>query len=261
MMAELSSKVALITGGLSGIGRAIVELFEQCDAHLVITDKADRSRDDGLSGEELVKGLTSDATYVRGDVSEQEDVNFIFQTALERFGRVDVLVNNAGVTAFKPVDQLSIEDFDRVMAVNVRGTFLCCQRAIIQMRKQKERGVIVNVASNFGFVGAPEASVYCASKGAVVTMTKALALETGPDGIRINALCPGATATEFNRQHRAREGVLENWARKTPLRIVGDDHFLASPGQIAKSALFLATESSVYMTGASLVVDGGWNAE
>jgi NAD(P)-dependent dehydrogenase (short-subunit alcohol dehydrogenase family) len=129
------------------------------------------------------------------------------------------------------------------------------------MRRQRERGVIVNVASNFGFVGAPEASIYCASKGAVVTMTKALALETGPDGIRINALCPGATATEFNRQHRARQEVLESWARKTPLRIPGRADFLASSDQIAEGALFLATEGSGYMTGASLVMDGGWNAE
>jgi NAD(P)-dependent dehydrogenase (short-subunit alcohol dehydrogenase family) len=260
-MAEFDNKVVLVTGGLSGIGRGIVELFADRGARLVIFDRAEQSRDDELSGEELAEGLTSEAAYVRGDVSKPEDVDLLFDTALERFGRVDVLVNNAGVTAFKPIDHLTADDFDHVMAVNVRGTFLTCKRAIVEMRKQRERGVIVNVASNFGFVGAPEASVYCASKGAVVTMTKALALETGSDGIRINALCPGATATEFNRQHRARQEVVESWARKTPLRIPGREEFLASPAQIAEGALFLATEGSGYMTGASLVMDGGWNAE
>ena len=260
-MAQLDNKVALVTGGLSGIGRAVVELFDRHGARQVIFDRADRSRDDDLSGEKLAESLTTEAAYVRGDVSKPEDVDMLFDTALERFGRVDVLVNNAGVTAFKPIDQLTAEDFDHVMAVNVRGAFLSCKRAIMEMRKQRERGVIVNVASNFGFVGAPEASIYCASKGAVVTMTKALALETGPDGIRINALCPGATATEFNRQHRARREVVESWARKTPLRISGREDFLASPDQIAEGALFLASRSSEYMTGASLVMDGGWNAE
>lgn len=260
-MAGIDNKVALVTGGLSGIGRAIAELLDRQGARLVVFDRADRSRDDGLTGEEFAEGLKSEAVYVRGDVSQPEEVDLLFDAALERFGRVDILVNNAGITAFKPIDQLSAGDFDSVMNVNVRGTFLCCKRAIAQMREQRERGVIVNVASNFAFVGAPEASIYCASKGAVVTMTKALSLETGPDGIRINALCPGATATEFNRQHRARAEVLDSWARKTPLRVPGRDDFLASPAQIAEGVLFLAAESSGYMTGASLVMDGGWNAE
>jgi NAD(P)-dependent dehydrogenase (short-subunit alcohol dehydrogenase family) len=259
-MAELDGKVALVTGGLSGIGRAIVELFDQRGACLIVFDVADHSRDDGITGDDLIRRLGHEAVFVQGDVSQPSAVESVFSTALDHFKRIDVLVNNAGVTVFKPIDQLTVADFDRVMSINVRGTFLCCQRAIAQMRRQEKRGVIVNVASNFAFVGAPEAVIYCASKGAVATMTKALALEAGPHGIRINALYPGATATEFNRAHRARPEVLESWETKTPLRVPGWD-FLATPQQIAESALFLATGASSYMTGSCLVVDGGWNAE
>ena len=146
------------------------------------------------------------------------------------------------------------------MAVNVRGTFLTCRRAIAEMKNQAQRGVIVNVASNFAFVAAPEASVYCASKGAVATMTKGIALEVGPMGIRVNALCPGATATELNREHRSRPDVREDWKRKTPLDL-GREEFLAFPHEIARAALFLACDDSIYMTGANLIIDGGWNAQ
>src|SRR5439155_23199170 len=116
------------------------------------------------------------------------------------------------------------------------GTFLCCQRAIAQMLKQPSRGVIVNVASNFAFVAEPTASVYCASKGVVVSLTKGLALEVGGEGIRVNALCPGATATAINREYRRRPEIIESWARKTPLQQVGRDESLGLPDAIARSA-------------------------
>ena len=172
-----------------------------------------------------------------------------------------MLANFAGIALFKPVEQITGDEFDRVMRVNVRGTFLACKHAIAQMRRQPQRGVIVNTASNFAFVAAPEASVYCASKGAVVTLTKGLALEVAPEGIRVNALCPGATATEFNRAHRARPEVVADWKAKTPLRFADRDDFLGRAEEIARSALFLACDDTLYMTGASLVVDGGWNAQ
>jgi NAD(P)-dependent dehydrogenase (short-subunit alcohol dehydrogenase family) len=129
------------------------------------------------------------------------------------------------------------------------------------MLKQPSRGVIVNVASNFAFVAEPTATVYCATKGAVVSMTKGLALEVGDEGIRVNALCPGATKTAINRDHRKNPDVVESWRRKTPLRQVGREEFLGLPEEIARSALYLASDHwSNYMTGAALLVDGGWNA-
>jgi NAD(P)-dependent dehydrogenase (short-subunit alcohol dehydrogenase family) len=259
-VARLDGKTALITGGLSGIGRATSELFAREGANVVIFDARTESRDDGTAAEELVAALAEDGHFVHGDVRTPEDVDRAFDQAVGRFGGVHVLVNYAGINMFKPIEELTIDDFDLAMGINVRGTFLFCKRAIEQMRTQPERGVIVNVASNFAFVAAPEASVYCATKGAVATLTKGLALEVGPIGIRVNALCPGATATELNREHRMRPDVREDWKRKTPLDL-GREQFLALPEEIARAALFLASDDSIYMTGSNLVVDGGWNAQ
>jgi NAD(P)-dependent dehydrogenase (short-subunit alcohol dehydrogenase family) len=257
---KLDGKTALITGGLSGIGRATSELFAREGANVVIFDARTESRDDGTSAEELVAALAQDGHFVHGDVRTPEDVDRAFDQAVGRFGGVHILVNYAGINMFKPIEELTIDDFDLAMGINVRGTFLFCKHAIEQMRKQPERGVIVNVASNFAFVAAPEASVYCATKGAVATLTKGLALEVGPIGIRVNALCPGATATELNREHRTRPDVREDWRRKTPLDL-GREQFLALPEEIARAALFLAGDDSIYMTGSNLIVDGGWNAQ
>lgn len=257
---ELADKVAVVTGGLSGIGRAIVELFSERGATVVVFDRLATSRDDGLPGQELVARLPHAGHFIQGDVSQPGEVDHLFETVVSQFGRADVLVNCAGVTVFKPIEQLTVEDYQAVMDVNVRGTFLCCRSAVQVMRQQPARGVIVNVASNFAFVGAPEATLYSASKGAVVSMTKALALEVSPHGIRVNALCPGATATEFNRAYRNDPAIVRRWAEMTPLRIPGREEFLASPQQIAYGALFLASDQAQYMTGAALVADGGWNA-
>ncbi len=259
-MGRLDGKVAMVTGGLSGIGRQIAQLFGEEGAKVVVLDARGESRDDGTTGAALVDGFAAGGLFQQGDVTSPQDADRAFAATLDAFGELNVLVNNAGVALFKPVEDITVEEFDRVMSVNVRGTFLMCQRAIRQMKRQEGTGVIVNVSSNFAFVAAPEASLYCASKGAVATMTKGIALEAAPFGIRVNALCPGATATEFNRSHRARPEVREDWKAKTPLDL-GREDFLARPEEIAPSALFLACDDSRYMTGANLVVDGGWNAQ
>jgi NAD(P)-dependent dehydrogenase (short-subunit alcohol dehydrogenase family) len=256
---SLQDKVTIVTGGLSGIGRAIATRLAGDGARIVLFDAAGESRDDGMPGDRLAAQLGT-AAFVRGDVGEPGDVDRMFDTATSTFGSVDILVNNAGVTAFKSLAELTVEDFDRVLRTNVRGAFLCAQRAVARMRRQPQRGVIVNVASNFAFVGATDAVAYCTSKGAVVSMTQALAAEVGADGIRVNALCPGATATEFNRAHRARPEIAAEWERMTPLRVDGD-RYLATPAEIADAAAFLANDTSRFMTGAALVVDGGWNAK
>jgi NAD(P)-dependent dehydrogenase (short-subunit alcohol dehydrogenase family) len=257
-MQRLEGKVALVTGGLSGIGRQIARGLADEGARVMLMDVLGESRDDGASGEAVAEGLGG--RFVRGDITRPEDVDGAVAATVEAFGALDVLVNSAGVALFKPVEDITPEEFDHVMAVNVRGTFLACQRALAQMKRDGRRGSIVNVASNFAFVAAPEATLYCATKGAVVTMTKGLALEAAPYGIRVNALCPGATATEFNAAHRARQEVVEDWRSKTPLDL-GREQFLALPEEIAPSAVFLASDDSRYMTGANLVVDGGWNAQ
>lgn len=263
-MSLLENRVALVTGALSGISRQTATLFAQEGAKVVLFDLGDRSRDAGESADEVLATVPNEPLFVQGDVTSPSDVEAAFAQAVERFGSVDVVFNGAGLNLFKPIAEITEADYDRTMAVNVKGTFLCCQRAIAQMLKQPTRGVIVNVASNFAFVAEPTASVYCATKGAVVSLTKGLALEVGHEGIRVNALCPGATRTAINRDHRQSPEVIESWARKTPLHQVGRDgpeDFLGLPEEIARSALFLASDHwSNYMTGATLLVDGGWNA-
>jgi len=260
-MSLLENKVALVTGALSGISRQTATLFAQEGAKIVVFDLGNESRDEGESADEVLATIPNESLFVQGDVSKPADVDAAFAQAVERFGSVDVLFNGAGLNLFKPLAEITEEDYDRTMGVNVKGTFLCCQRAIAQMLKQPSRGVIVNVASNFAFVAEPTATVYCATKGAVVSMTKGLALEVGGEGIRVNALCPGATRTAINRDHRKNPEVVESWRRKTPLRQVGREEFLGLPEEIARSALYLASDHwSNYMTGAALLVDGGWNA-
>ena len=259
-MGKLDAKVALVTGGISGIGRATASLFAEEGARVVLFDVRSNSRDDGASGDDVASSLAGDSVFVHGDVRSPDDVDRAVRTAVDRFGSVDVLFNAAGVIVFKPIRELTIEDFDLTMDVNVRGTFLCCKRVIEELLARGTHGVIVNVASNFAFVAAPEASAYCASKGAVATLTKALALELGPAGIRANALCPGATVTELNREHRTVPELRADWKRRTPFQPPREE-FLALPEEIARAALFLASDDSSYMTGANLVVDGGWNAQ
>ena len=260
-MSLLENKVALVTGALSGISRQTATLFAQEGAKIVVFDLGEESRDAGETVDEVLATIPNEALFVQGDVSQPADGDTAFARAVDRFGSVDVLFNGAGLNLFKPIAEITEEDYDRTMGVNVKGTFLCCQRAIAQMLKQPSRGVIVNVASNFAFVAEPTASVYSATKGAVVSLTKGLALEVAHEGIRVNALCPGATKTAINRDHRKRPDVIESWAAKTPLRQVGRDEFLGLPEEIARSALYLASDHwSNYMTGAALLVDGGWNA-
>lgn len=260
-MSLLDGKVALVTGALSGISRQTATLFANEGARIVLFDLGDRSRDADESVDEVLATIPNETHFVRGDVSKPTEVDRAFAEAVERFGSVDVVFNGAGLNLFKPIAEITEADYDLTMAVNTKGTFLMCQRAIAQMLTQPTRGVIVNVASNFAFVAEPTASVYCATKGAVVSMTKALAVELGDEGIRINALCPGATKTAINREHRKRPDVIESWSRKTPLRQVGREDFLGLPEEIARSALYLASDHwSNYMTGAALIVDGGWNA-
>jgi NAD(P)-dependent dehydrogenase (short-subunit alcohol dehydrogenase family) len=259
-MWDFQDKVAVVTGGLSGIGRVVAETLAHAGASVLVFDNRATSRDDDVSGDEFASSLGREARFALGDVSVETDVLRLFETVMSERGRCDVVVNSAGVRVFKPIEMISVDEFDWLMGVNVKGTFLSCRSAIHAMKQGGRGGSIVNIASNFALVGDSEMSIYSASKGAVVSLTRALAVEVGQYGIRINALCPGATATEFNREYReTRPDVLEKWREKTPLLMEGDE-FLAAPHDISAAALFLASEHSRYMTGSSLVCDGGWNA-
>jgi len=251
---RLEGKHVLVTGGLSGIGRAIVVAMTAEGASVTIMDKISVARDDGLGAEELCRRIGPKVRWLQGDVASERDVEAVFAEILP----VDVLVNNAGVTTFKPLQNCTVDDFDRLMAVNVKGVFLMTRSAVNSWVQAKRTGAIVNVASNLAFVGAPSASIYCASKGAVATFTKAVAAEVGPLGIRVNMLCPGPVETEFNRDYRER-GAQREWEQATPLRNQSSS-ILADPARIAPAAVFLASDDARHITGASLLVDGGMNS-
>jgi NAD(P)-dependent dehydrogenase (short-subunit alcohol dehydrogenase family) len=247
---QLAGKVALITGGASGIGRATALLFAREGAAIVLADvNADAAR---RVADEIVK-TGGRAFFEPVDVTRAADCRRLVERAIRELGRIDILFNNAGIIRRATVLDLSEDDWDRVMAVNVKSIYLLSREVIPHM--QKAGGTIVNMASGWGLAGGAKAAVYCASKGAVVLLTKAMAIDHGPQNIRVNCICPGDTDTGMLREE-ARQLGAENSrfladSAKRPLGRVG------TPEEIAQAALYLASDASSFVTGAALVVDGG----
>jgi NAD(P)-dependent dehydrogenase (short-subunit alcohol dehydrogenase family) len=252
---RLNDKVALITGGTSGIGEATALLFAKEGAAVAITG---RNRDRGQSVLKRIKEVRDDGIFVRADVSSAGDCRRAVEETLEAFGRLDILFNNAGVFYPQTAMECSEKEWDEQIDVNLKGTFLMSKFALPVMIAQK-CGVIVNNASGWGIVGGDHAVAYCASKGGVVLMTKAMAIDHGAQGIRVNCVCPGDVETPMLPADAKMRGL--NWkdyiagCANRPLGRVG------TVDEIAKAVLFLASEDSSFMTGAALVVDGGGTAD
>lgn len=248
---SLAGKVALITGGASGIGRATSLLFAREGAAVAIAD-LNESAGQAVVGE--ITGAGGRAILDKADVTRAEDCQRVVERTLGEFGGVDILFNNAGIIRRATVLELSEEDWDRVMEVNVKSIFLM-SRSVIPMMARAGRGVIINMASGWGLTGGTKAAVYCASKGAVVLLTKAMAVDHGVENIRVNCICPGDTDTtmlgkEAEQLGQAHDQFLREAARR-PLGRVG------KPEEIAQAALYLASDASSFVTGTALVVDGG----
>jgi len=243
-------KVALITGATSGIGRAAALLFAREGAAVVITDINRAGR---AVAEEIVRS-GGRAIFERADVTRAADCQRVVERTLRELGEIHVLFNNAGIIRRASVMELSEEDWDRVMAVNVKSIFLMSRQVIPSMAK-RGGGSIVNTASGWGLVGGPRAAVYCASKGAVVLLTKAMAVDHGPQKIRVNCICPGDTDTAMLRNEAQQLGEPEDLflveSARRPLGRIG------KPEEIAQAALYLASDASSFVTGTALVVDGG----
>ena len=251
---RLANKVALITGGTSGIGRATALLFAQEGARISITGR-DESR-----GREVVQGVEQvggEALFTAGDVRVAADCERVVQSTLEAFGRLDILFNNAGVYFPNTILRCSEEEWDTTIDVNLKGTFLM-SRLVLPAMIEAGGGAIINNSSGWGVAGGAKAVSYCAAKGGVVLMTKAMAIDHGGQGIRVNCICPGDVDTpmlvEDARQQRMTWDDYLEQASDRPLRRIG------RPDEIAKAALFLASDDSSFMTGATLVVDGGGTA-
>jgi len=247
---QLDGKVAIVTGGASGIGRATALLFAREGAAVVIGDVNPTAGQE--VADEIVRG-GGRALFESVDVTSTADCRRLVVRTILEFGRIDVLFNNAGIIRRATVMDLREEDWDRVMAVNVKSIYLLSREVIPHMEKQGA-GSIINTSSGWGLAGGAKAAVYCASKGAVVLLTKAMAIDHGPR-IRVNCICPGDTDTRMLRAEAAQLGedagrFLAD-AAKRPLGRVG------SPEEIAQAVLYLASDASSFVTGTTLVVDGG----
>ena len=247
----LQGKVALITGGASGIGRATAILFAREGAAVAVVD---RNEAGGQSVADTIARDGGRALFERGDVTRAPDCRRVVKRTARELGGLHIVINNAGIIRRATVLELSEAEWDQVMSVNVKSVFLLSKYAIPLMR-QAGGGSIINTASGWGLVGGPKAVAYCASKGAVVLITKAMALDHGADNIRVNCICPGDTDTPMLHDEARQLGepgarYLAEAARR-PLRRVG------RPEEIAQAALYLASDASSFVTGISLVVDGG----
>jgi len=250
-MASLTGKRALITGAASGIGRATAMLFAREGAAVAVVDV---DRQVGISVVDEIVNEGGRAIFVQCDVARAADCGRAVKETVDRLGGVDILFNNAGVIRRTTVLDLSEEEWDQVMATNVRSVFLF-SKYVIPVMEQAGGGVIVNAGSGWGLTGGRRAVSYCASKGAVVNMTRAMALDHGEQNIRVNCICPGDTDTamlrgEAQQLGRSEEDFLSEAADR-PLGRFGN------PEEIARAVLYLSSDASSYVTGTTLVVDGG----
>lgn len=245
-MRGLKDKVVVVTGAGRGIGRATAQRFAEEGSKVVV---AELSPVLGQEAAEALRGVGYEASFVQVDVSKRESVQAMVKAVQERYGRIDALINNAGILADKTLKKMSDEDFDKVIAVNLRGTYVMTQEVAAVMREQGTGGAIVNAASVVALYGNVGQTNYVASKAGVIGMTRVWARELGRDKIRVNAVAPGFIETEMTQQIPAK--ITEMLVAKVPLGRMG------SVEEVAALYAFLASDDGAYVSGAVLSVDGG----
>ncbi|MFM7427351.1 MAG: glucose 1-dehydrogenase [Elainella sp.] len=254
-MKNLKGKTALITGASSGIGQAIAVRMAQEGCNIAINyrskpDEAQRTEATALQ-KASEAGNSVQSLLVQGDVAQEEDVLRIIGTTIEKFGGLDILINNAGIQTETPSHEISAEQFDRILGVNLRGAYLCARETIKHLLAQQRSGVIINVSSVHEVIPRPQYLSYAISKGGMGSMTKTLALEYANRGIRVNAIAPGATVTPIN----------ESWTEDPEQKAVVESHIpmgrAGTTDEMAAAAAFLASDEAAYITGQTLFIDGG----
>lgn len=247
---DISGKIAVVTGAGRGLGRGYVKELAQAGAVVICIGRHEESLRTAVQ-EMTAEGNT--VAYFAGDVTDVNFIEEVMSKIYSAYGAIDILVNNAGTEIAKPIEMVVESDFDKIVSVNIKGTYMMAKEAVKYMRRSKS-GKIINIASLGSFIGLAESTVYCASKGAVVQFTKALALETAKDGISVNAIAPGYFLTEMteeffkDREHSA-------WiCERIPMGRIG------TYKDIAGTLIFLASKASDYITGQTVTVDGGWLA-
>jgi NAD(P)-dependent dehydrogenase (short-subunit alcohol dehydrogenase family) len=250
-MGRLDGKVALISGGARGQGAVEARMFCAEGARVLFGDILD---EEGAALEKELRDAGADAAYVHLDVTKEDDWLAAVALAETRFGKLNVLVNNAGILIRKTIEETTEEDWDRIMAVNVKGVFLGTKAAIPAMRRAGG-GSIVNISSVAGLVATKDSAAYAATTGAVRLFTKTIAIDHVQDGIRVNSVHPGPIKTDMIRERVAEEDVWSDRLTRLPMKRAGE------PEEIAYGVLFLASDESSYMTGSELVMDGGSTAQ
>jgi NAD(P)-dependent dehydrogenase (short-subunit alcohol dehydrogenase family) len=254
---KLRDQVWIVTGAASGIGRAIARLFASHGARVVIADVTQDVVEGGVPTVDMIAAEGGKAVYLPTDVSQRGQVEAMLAETVSRYGRLDGIVNNACIRHARPLLEMDESDWERVLKVNLTGTYLCCRAAVGQMITQEPRGEvrgrIVNLSSQHGMIAAPSDIAYGTTKAAIAYLTKQIATDYAPQGIVCNAVAPGKIQT--GATGRAIDpGVLDRAYRRTPWPRLG------RPDDVARAALFLASDDASFVTGINLMVDGGWTA-
>jgi NAD(P)-dependent dehydrogenase (short-subunit alcohol dehydrogenase family) len=252
---RFADRTAVVTGASSGIGRAIALALATEGAHVVIGDLQEPSRleDEKGSTAAAIREAGGSAMFVECDVGRSADVTRLVDSAVDAYGGVDILVNNAGVFVRNPITEVTEDEWDRVLAVNLKGYYLSC-RAALPVMIGRGGGAVVNVGSIHGLIGTATAATYCASKGAIDNLTRQLAVDYAGHGIRVNSVAPGTIETAMSKPFREQPELLAEYRRRTLLPRLG------TPADVANAVAFLASDDASFITGHTLVVDGGWTA-
>ncbi len=255
-MVDLNGRTAIVTGGSSGIGRGISLKLAEEGANVVVADIREEPLEDGVPTHEKINSEVDDAesVFVEVDVSDEDSVSEMVESAVREFEKVEILVNNAGVHHSASVTDETMEGWHSILDVNLRGTFLCSKHVISHMLEEEIEGDVVNIGSIAGLVGYGQSAAYCASKGGVVELTREMALDYGSEGININAVDPGVIKTAMTGDMLEDEETRQFMDQNTVAPRLGE------PEDIANAVAFLASSESDFIMGENLVVDGGWTA-
>lgn len=255
LMNKINKKVVIVTGAGSGIGKGIACQFAASDYYVVL---ATLNKQEGEQLEKELIALGQEAYFVQTDVREEQSVKDMVCDVISRYGKIDVLINNAGVTLFKPLLEATLDDWSRVIDTDLRGVFLCSKYVADAMVKSQVKGVIINISSNHAFRTLPHTEMYAAAKGGVNAMTRSMALSLGMYGIRVNCVCPGFTDTD-HYQTWLHDKEAPDTVERDVLKLHATGR-ISTPEDIAQLVGFLASDASANITGGEFLVDGGLTA-